>query len=298
MRVACLVIRDWTETRRRPRMWPACLDALEAFTNVVESVMPGEALVDVTTLEPHYGDGATLARLLAQVVTNVAHAQPSVAIADSPFAAGLAARAARPGDRVVWEAGADVERLAAWPINRLALDPTTRHTLSAAGIITIGDLAALPTTMVTARFGLAARHAQRLILGEAARSVTPRHVMGREGSRQLFPNPVYESFRLRSLASIQARDLRLRLERRGLRPRRVRLTGEMPGGEVRQSSRLLPTVGPPSVLVSAALDEMLAAWPVADGVTALLMILEAAAQAQTDGRGAIVQWRKSAVSGQ
>lgn len=294
VRVACVLMAEGTDIERRPRLWAACLDALEGIAPAVEAPRQGEALVDVAALEDHYGDGLALARLLAKVVARVARARPSVAIADTPFAARVAAQCTPSGTETVWEAGMDAARLAPMPLEVVPLDSETRQALYVGGVVTLGELAALPAALVAARFGLAARHAQRLASGEAGRFVTARHVVAREGSRQLFPNPVYESFRLRSLAAIQARDLRVRLGERGLRPRRVRLTGEMLDGEVRQGSRLLPVGGQGASAVSAALDEMLATWPVEAGVTALLMILETAAQARAEGRGAIVEWRVAA----
>lgn len=298
VRVACVLMGDGVNIEQRPRLWAACLDALEGFSPAVETPGSGQAWVDVATLEAHYGDGLALARLLAKAVANVAHARPSVAIADTPFAACLAAQHAPPGTAVVWEPGTGAARLAPLSLEVIPLDGETRRALRDGGVVTLGDLAALPSAIVSARFGLAARHAQRLVLGEAARPLTPRHATLREGSRQLFPNPVYESFRLRSLAALQARDLRVRLGERGARPRRVRLTGELLNGEVRQSSRLLPMVGTVAAPVTAALDEMLAAWPVEGGITALLMILETAAQTPAEERGVIVRWGKIAVRGQ
>ncbi|MCW5882053.1 MAG: hypothetical protein KIS91_14075 [Anaerolineae bacterium] len=298
VRVACVLLEPGTDVEQRPRLWAACLDALEGFSPAVETPGPGQAWVDVAALEALYGDGQALARLLAQAVANVAHARSSVAIADTPFAARLAAQHTSPGTETVWEPGTVAVRLAAMSLDVIPLDRETRQALGDRGVATLGDLAALPSATVTARFGLAARHAQRLILGEAVRPLTPRHTTMREGSRQLFPNPVWESFRLRSLVGLQARDLRVRLGERGLRPRRVRLTGELLNGEVRQSSRLLPMVGTGAAPVAAALDAMLAAWPVEDGITAVLMILETAAQTPVEERGVIVRWGRTVARGQ
>lgn len=282
VRVACLLMRDWAEEARRPRLWMACLDALEGFTSAVASPTPGEALVDVSGLERHYGDALVLGHLLGRVVANVARGLPAVGIADSPFAARAAAWSAPPGATVAWEPGADAERLAPLPLDRLPLDAATLRTLRVAGLLRLGDLATLPSTVVTARFGLAARHAQRLARGEAPSAIGPRITTWREGSRQMFPTPVYESFRLRSLASIQARDLRARLEQRGGQARRVRLTGEMVNGDVLQRSRLLAATGAPASALTTALDDALWTWPVDIGVQALLMVLETMPQARIE----------------
>lgn len=277
MRVACAVLVT-RGARLRPRAWEAGLDALEGFTSTVEAGEPGIAYADVSALEGHYNDPAMLGRMLQLAVLNASGVLPQVGIADTPFGARMAARAAPAGRPLVWPEGAAASRLAWFPLSYLPVDVKTRAALVGAGVVTLGDLAKLPLSVVQTRFGLAGRRAQRLARGEVERPLRPRRQIERESSRQTFDTPIYDPLRLRALATIQVRDLGERLRARGLHCARLRFTGELATEDVRQTSRAVETSGTPSPSLSRLTDEALLDWPVALGVVALTIALDTSPQ--------------------
>ncbi len=95
--------------------------------------------------------------LLAEVVAEEA----SIGVADGLFAAVLAARA-----RVVVPPGGTVDFLAPWSIATLAR-PDLAVTLQRLGITTLGQLAALPATSVSDRFGADAATCHAVARGES-----------------------------------------------------------------------------------------------------------------------------------
>lgn len=292
VRIACILWPNRDAALRRPRVWAACLDALEGFSSAVEDAEAGIAYADITALEPHFEDLILLGRVLARAAYNASMIYPQVGIASAPFAAQMAAQNALPGQVVILAEGDEREFLSPLLLDNLNLDDWTRDTLMASGLLTLGDLASLPSSTVLNRFGLAGVRAHRLARAEVDRPLRPRQSVSRESSRQTFEMPIYESLRLRALAAIQVRDLAERLRVRGLQCARIRLTGELATEDILQTNRRLTmTTSSPTALVRLA-DDALAEWPLALGIIALTVALDT--MPKTDSGENILRFRTTA----
>lgn len=138
-----------------------------------------EAVVDLSS------SGPASARRAAEDLQGRLHEALGLAvsfgIASGPLAAGVAARLARPRGLVVVLPGYDARFLASLPIQEFEpLDDRSRHQLLAAGVTTVGALAALPVDRAVALLGRGGGALVRMAAGrgEAPPSATsvPRRV--------------------------------------------------------------------------------------------------------------------------
>ena len=145
--------------------------AIEAFTPEVEIVRPGMGAVATRGPSRYFGgDAALVARVAAAVDECVPPGAPAcrVGVADGPFAAE---RAARQG--LVVPAGGSAAFLSGFPVSTLG-DVDLADLLVRLGIRTLGQLAALPTAAVLARFGPEGAAAHRLARGLDERPLAAR----------------------------------------------------------------------------------------------------------------------------
>jgi protein ImuB len=153
---------------RDARTFEPIVAVLDDITPRVELTRPGQAAFPTRGPSRYFGgDRALVERTLALVTASVAELAGGqvpvrVGVADGPFAAALAARAARPG--AVIPAGESAAFLADRPLAALER-PELVDVLGRLGLRTLGDLAALPGPDVLARFGTEGQVAWRLAGG-------------------------------------------------------------------------------------------------------------------------------------
>jgi len=163
---------------RDARAFEAVAHALEALTPRLEVGRPGRCAFPTRGPSRYFGGDAALAeRAVAEVEAVLAPGTAvAVGVADGPFAAGHAARAAHrrargaPGVPPTWVVppGGSAEHLAPLPLT--ALDrPELADVLRRLGLRTLGDLAGLPAADVLGRFGTDGLEAHRLASGLDAR---------------------------------------------------------------------------------------------------------------------------------
>ncbi len=174
---------------RDARAFDAVVAALEAFTPRLEVTRAGHCAFPTRGPSRYFGGDHALAEqvvtTLRPVLAGTGGAVPAVAVgvADGPFAAVQAARAAHaahrhavspdgvltaPGPVHVVEPGGVAAFLAPLPL--AALDqPELVDVLGRLGLHTLGDLAGLPAAAVVGRFGVAGAAAHRLARGLDAR---------------------------------------------------------------------------------------------------------------------------------
>lgn len=162
-RCPSLVVLDH-DPARDARAFEPIVATLDALTPRVEITLPG--LVAFPTRGPSRffgGDDALVARAHAIVATALdGRGSVTVGVADGPFAAALAARAALP--TVVVPPGGTPAFLG--PLPAATLDrPELVDVLDRLGLRTLGALAALPERDVLARFGREGQAAWRLAAG-------------------------------------------------------------------------------------------------------------------------------------
>ncbi|MFZ6004781.1 MAG: DNA polymerase Y family protein [Actinomycetota bacterium] len=156
---------------RDARAFESIVASLDALTPRVEITEPGQVAFPTRGPSRFFGGDDALALRTLAVVSEAVSAQGAsreaaschVGVADGPFAAALAARAAR-GAPVVVPPGGAPAFLAPLPISTLER-PDLVDVLSRLGLHTLGALAALPGPDVLARFGAEGLLAWRLASG-------------------------------------------------------------------------------------------------------------------------------------
>lgn len=160
-----LVVLDH-DPARDARAFEPVVATLDAITPRIEIAQPGTVAFPTRGPSRFFGGDVALAdRTLATVEAALAgRGGCCVGIADGPFAAALAADAARPGAAVVVPTGEAPTFLASLPL--ACLDrPDLVEVLGRLGLRTLGDLAALPGRDVLGRFGRDGQAAWRLARG-------------------------------------------------------------------------------------------------------------------------------------
>jgi protein ImuB len=169
-----------TDAGRDARAWEPVVAAVERLTTAVEVLGPGTLGFGTRGPSRYFGGDAALAARVEEVAVTAMGLPPGdgscrVGVADGRFAAGRAARVARPGGLVI-PPGESRAWLAPAPVS--ALGPVYEDLsglLVRLGVPTLGDLAALPAPDVLGRFGHEGMAAHRL-----ARGLDDRPVHGRE----------------------------------------------------------------------------------------------------------------------
>jgi protein ImuB len=160
---------------RDARAWEPVVAAVEKLTPAVEVLEPGRLSLATRGPSRYFGGDAALARLVLQTVEGATgQAGCQVGVADSLFAATLAAQAGSGGPIVV-PPGSSRRWLAPQPVS--ALGPGYEELsdlLVRLGIRTLGELATLPGPAVLGRFGSLGQAARRLALGQPDRPVLAR----------------------------------------------------------------------------------------------------------------------------
>ncbi len=131
------------------------------FTPRVEQVSIDEAFLDVSGSEALFGPPDEIARRIKAAIHDETSLTASVGVATSKLVAKVGSDLRKPDGLVVVPAGEEAAFLAPLPIRRLwGVGPATATALAEFGVVTIGDLAALPPDVLTRRFG---RHGADLV---------------------------------------------------------------------------------------------------------------------------------------
>lgn len=222
---------------RDARAFAPVAAALERFTPRLELSVPGTVAFPTRGPSRYFGGDTALATEVATTVDEAlwelgwaGHA--GVGVADGPFAAALAARAAVPGHLVV-EPGGSPGFLAPLPVATLGR-PDLADVLVRLGLRTLGAFGDLEPADVVARFGADGRTAHRLARGlderPPATAPPPRHL---EVDADLDP-PAERVDVAAFVAKALADELHARLEADGLSCTRVVVTAETENGEVHE----------------------------------------------------------------
>jgi protein ImuB len=134
--------------------------AVEALSPRLVLDRPGVVSFPTRGPSRYFGGDDALAAHVRDAVTATGTADTGIGIADSAFAARIAARSSQ-----LVERGATREFLAPWSVSVLG-DPDLADLLCRLGLHTLGAFAALPSPDVLARFGSDGLAAHRLARGE------------------------------------------------------------------------------------------------------------------------------------
>src|SRR5215468_4414528 len=198
---------------------------LAEWTPLLEPLSIDEAFLDVTASRALRGDGPTIARdIKARIRAEVA-LTASVGVAPNKFLAKVASDLEKPDGLVVVEPGHEAAFLAPLPIGRLwGVGRVTGTELEALGILTIGQLAALPPATLVARFGESHGPAlAELAWGRDDRPVEPFGTPKSMGAEETFGADHLDLERLRATLRAQAERVARELRAEGYAGRVVTL---------------------------------------------------------------------------
>ncbi|HEY4189486.1 MAG TPA: DNA polymerase IV, partial [Candidatus Limnocylindrales bacterium] len=127
---------------------------LRRFTPQVQPISIDEAFLDVTGSRALFGDGEAIGRTIKETIRGEVGLTASVGVATTKLVAKIASELRKPDGLVVVPPGDEAAFLAPLPISRLwGVGGKTAEALRDFGVVTIGDLAALPPDALVRRFG-------------------------------------------------------------------------------------------------------------------------------------------------
>jgi len=201
----------------------------ERFTPLVEPLSLDEAFLDVTGSARLFGSGREIAVAIKRLIRVETGLTGSAGVAAVKLVAKIASDLQKPDGLTVVPLGSEREFLAPLSVSRLwGAGATTIKELALLGVATIGDLAALPLDLLTARFGKSGLHLHQSALGIDDREVVPEREAKSVGHEDTYEED------LRSAAQIRKELLSLAV-RVGARLRRHHLEGRTISLKVRYS---------------------------------------------------------------
>ena len=211
------------------------------FTPLVEPISLDEAFLDVTASRAVHGDGPAIAKSIKRRVLDEVGLVVSVGVATNKLCAKIASDLRKPDALVVVPSGEEAAFLAPLPIRRLwGVGPQAQAALAEYGVVTIGQLAALPRGTLSRRFG---RHGDDL--GSRARGidpspVEPMHAPKSIGHEHTFGHDTADMGRLEVTMLDLAESVASRLRRHRLVARAVQLKLRYEGFETLTRQGRLP----------------------------------------------------------
>jgi DNA polymerase-4 len=236
---------------------------LRRYTPLIEPLALDEAFLDLSgsrEARSHPEEVAT--RIKTEVREVTGGLTSSVGIGASKVVAKVASDLRKPDGLVVVRPGEEHAFLAPLPIRVLpGLGPAAERRLDGLGLRTVGDLAALPASVLTARLGSRGPELQRLAVGDDLREVSIPG-MPKSISREVtFERDVVDREKLRQTVRSLAQDVTQSLRHNGLWARTVRIKLRYAGFETHthQATLKAPTDVDKEVLdaLERLLDESL-----------------------------------------
>ncbi len=127
---------------------------LAGFSPILEEVSVDEAFLDLSGLGLLFSDPAVVADSIRSEVRTAVGLPCSVGVAGTKLVAKMASRDAKPGGTLVVPAGTERNYLAPKPVRSLwGVGEATHARLEELGVVTIGDLAELPRSVLVRRLG-------------------------------------------------------------------------------------------------------------------------------------------------
>ena len=132
----------------------AIFGVLAGFSPVLEEVSVDEAFLDISGLRLLFPTPAAVAERIRDEVRDTVGLPCSVGVAATKLVAKMASRDAKPGGTLVVPAGTERTYLAVKPVRSLwGVGEATHARLEELGVVTIGDLAEVPRSLLVRRLG-------------------------------------------------------------------------------------------------------------------------------------------------
>ncbi len=187
---------------------------LKSYTPLVEPISLDEAFLDVEGARRLHGTGPEIAVAVRARVKGDTGLTLSVGVATTKMLAKLASDLSKPDGLLVVEPGTELDLLHPLGVRRLwGIGPATERKLTALGVTTVGELAALPEETLVQTLGRAAgRHLHELAWNRDERAVIADQEVKSIGHEETFPVDLHDhaalDHRLVSLADGVASRLR------------------------------------------------------------------------------------------
>lgn len=208
-------------------------DVFTSFTPLVEGVALDEAYLDVSGAGLLFGPGPRIAAAVRRRVRDEVGLDSAVGVGTSKLVAKLASKAAKPRPSlrgldpgpgvVVVLPGRELDFLHPLPVSALpGVGPGTGARLARFGVVTVGDLAALPLDALTSALGQAGgRHLHDLARARDGRRVEPERAAKSVGHEETYPRDLVDGADLRREVVRLADAVAGRLRSSGLAARTV-----------------------------------------------------------------------------
>ena len=195
------------------------------YTPLCEPLSLDEAFLDVTASRALHGDGPSIAARIKREVRDETGLTVSAGVAEVKLAAKIATDLGKPDGLVVVPPGGVAAFLAPLPVGKLwGVGGVTEAALRKIGVNTIGDLARLPESAVSAALGAdKAQGLRALARGEDEREVVPDEAAKSVGGEETFEQDLVGEVALARALLLQAGRVGRRLRVAGLRGRVVTL---------------------------------------------------------------------------
>ncbi|MFO7589609.1 MAG: DNA polymerase IV [Acidimicrobiia bacterium] len=244
---------------------------LRAVTPLVEPISLDEAFLDVRGARRRLGTGPEIAASLRAQIRAETGLTASVGVATTKMLAKIASDEAKPDGLLVVPAGEELDFLHPLPIRRLwGVGPATQRRLDRFGVVTVGDLAALPETTLVHALGVAhGEHLHALSWNRDARDVELGRRVKSVGHEETFPADVRDRDVLRHEVRRLSEQVGERLRRAGQAARTVQLKVRYHDFRTITRSRTLAEATDLSSDVTRTALDLLDAVEVGDGVRLL-----------------------------
>ena len=218
---------------------------LRDFTPLVEPAGADEAYLDVAGCERLFGDGEAIARAIRGRVQAEIGIAASVGVSANKLVSKVASDSGKPDGLVVVPVGGEAAFLAPRKLRDLPMiGPKTAERLEALGLHTIGDVAAVPASLLRARFGDGGDELHNRAHGRYDAPVLAGRGVAKSVSREMtFDADETSARRLRALLRGQAERIAADLAKQGKGGRTVTLKLRFPPFETltRSTTRSSPT---------------------------------------------------------
>ena len=244
---------------------------LESVTPLVEQLSIDEAFLDVHGARRLLGTGIEIARRIRTRVEAETGLVVSVGVASTKFLAKLASDLSKPNGLIAVPPGTERAFLAPLPVSRLwGVGPATLQRLDRMGVRTIGEVAELPESALTASLGESlGQRLHALACNDDPREVVPEHEAKSIGAEETF------AVDLHARAELDREVVRLvdrvtgRIRRAKLQARTLTLKIRYENFETKTRARTIPTATDVSTVFLATARELLDAVDFSRGVRLL-----------------------------
>lgn len=195
---------------------------LDCYSPLVEQMSLDEAYIDLTGTEKLFGPPEWTARLIQQRVADELQLSISVGLATNKLVAKVASDYQKPGGFTVVRPGEEAEFLAPLPVERLpGVGPRLLEQLRDRGVVTVGDLARVPSHLLRLSFGEWGELLAHRARGEDPRPVTPCEQVKSISREHTFDEDVSDIGLLESTLIALTEDVCRRLRSKRLEARTV-----------------------------------------------------------------------------